>query len=435
MKNFFVSRTSLIFFLAIGGILTFTLPVFAEKTKEAEPSAPAASGGASLTLADCYQLAIAQSEKVAIQKESITQTEARLLQAFGNIMPEISFSYSEERQNGTDSNDPEAKFVVTQPLFSGFKEFASIGAGRAQLRQFQNAVRRAKELLFIDVSDAFYLYLSYQEDLTALDTIKQALIEQLGELEKREKLGRSRPSEVASAEVRLRRLEADAELAASQKEVAGELLRFLIGRPVKELKDEDIDFTTVSARENYLAKSDMRADVLAVKEAFAASQKQITVARADYFPTVELGGNYYTKPAGDSSDVDWDATLTVDAPIFNGTETYGKVKEARSLSKQEELNLKSASRNATLEIDNAYTKFQASLRRRDVLERAYQAAVKNYELQTADFHLNLVNNLEVLQALEDLEDTRRQYTQALYDAKRLFWALKAATGDIPDGHF
>ena len=143
------------------------------------------SEGEGLTLTDCYLLAIKRSETVAISREAIRETEARFLQAVSGILPKLSFESSYLRQDGTGGSNstlkevPESKFTFSQPLFSGFKEFASMAAGRAEERQRRQQQLRAEQLLFVDVSDAFYFFLSYQQELEALEMTRAALEERV----------------------------------------------------------------------------------------------------------------------------------------------------------------------------------------------------------------------------------------------------------------
>ena len=178
-----------------------------------------------LTLAEAYRLALKRSETIAIQSELIKETEGRFLQSLSGVLPRATFSLSEKRQDGTGSSAftlkevPERKFVFSQPLFSGFKEFAAMAGTRAERRQRVAEKARAEHLLFVDVANAFHLLLEQRQDLNTLETIRAALIERLDELKVREQLGRSRPSEVVSAEAQLRRVEAEMELVKSRETV------------------------------------------------------------------------------------------------------------------------------------------------------------------------------------------------------------------------
>jgi len=398
-----------------------------------------------LTLQDCYQLALKQSEKVAIQQQMIKEAEARFQRSLGGILPHTTFEISDKRQNGSNSNNfslseiPENKFIFSQPLFSGFKDFASMAANRAERRQRIQETRRAQQLLFTDVSDAFYLFLNYQEDIAALSTTQKALNDRMEELRRREALGRSRPSEIASAEVLLNRNEAEIASVQSQMEVSRELLEFLTGHTIEKVKDFNEEFmkeefmedVSLQDQDDYVKRADNRPDVLASKEALTAVQKKIAVARSGWWPSAGLNGDYYTKRVGNSGDVTWDFTFQVDVPIFDGGETLGQVQEAKAQANEAGLVLKQTQRNAVLEIQNATSRFQTALKRRNALKKALDSAERNYQLQKEDYQRSLVNNLDVLQALQDLQSVRRDFITASFDVKRMYWGLQVAVGEIP----
>ncbi|OGX25152.1 MAG: hypothetical protein A3D10_04015 [Omnitrophica WOR_2 bacterium RIFCSPHIGHO2_02_FULL_48_11] len=420
-----------------GGMFSFTgnIPLlFAQDDPAATVSQDPSS--TELTLPECYQLALKQSEKIAIQQQLIKETEARFLQSLSGILPRVSYSLSEKRQDGRgDSNFtlreiPEQKFVFSQPLFSGFKEFAAMAASRAEGRQRKQEKIRAEQLLFTDVADAFYFFFTYQQDLETLEAIHTALAQRVEELKSREELGRARPSEVASAESRLSRIEAELELVKARQATARQLMEFLIGKPFAALLDPVAERPALEILDTYLAKVDQRPDVMAFKEAWEVAKKEVVVARAGFFPVVGMDGNYYTKRTGNSSDVDWDVTLKVDVPLFQGGENVGKTKEASAKEQGAKLKFAEARRNAVLDIQNIYTQYAAALKRTAALAKALQAVEKNYELQKEDYRFNLVNNLEVLQALEELQDVRREHSGVTNETKQLYWKLQAATGEI-----
>ena len=169
----------------------------------------------------------------------------------------------------------------------------------------------------------------------------------------------------------------------------------------------------------------------AAQEAVNVASRKVVVARAGFWPTVTLDGNVYTKKIVESSS-DWDVTLKVAVPLFQGGNNVGKVREASALAEEAKLTLSETRRKALLEIRQAYSRWESSTRRRDALKKAVDAAQKNYDLQTADYRNNLVNNLDVLQALEDLETTRRDHINAANDVKRFYWQFKVNAGDLND---
>jgi outer membrane protein len=385
-----------------------------------------------LTLKDCYALALKKSETVAIQKELINETKGLVLQAMSLALPKVSFAYTEKWQDVSpndrfDGSQPEGKFTFSQPLFTGFKEFAAIGANKHIGLQRDAELKRARQLLLIDVSDAFYLYLSYQEDLEQLKDIEKALLERMTELKKRQSIGRSRLSEVSSADARLRKVQADIEGVHVQKDVAGELMNYLTGVVPSRLIDDVLPEEEITI--DVLAQQVVhRADVEAVREAVRSYENNIIAARSSFFPTVTLGGNSYTKRVGTNEGNDWDVSLVVSVPLFNGLSDVGQLRQARSQKDQMELRLSKVIRQATLEVKSAHLRWRGYSRRLTALDLAVTSAQENYRLQQEDFQKSLVNNLDVLQALEDLSNIRRGYISAKADARRAFWSLKVATG-------
>lgn len=408
-------------------------------------SASGADDGAlvDLTLDDCYRLALKQSETVAIQQEIIKEAEGRFRQSISTILPQVSFVDEEKWQDGTGSSGssstskyvPQRQFVLTQPLFSGFKEFAAIAASRAERRQRRQELVRARQLLFIDVSDAFYLLKSSGEDLKTVEEIHQALTDRMDELKKRESLGRSRASEVASAEARLYQTEADLESVRSQEEVARQLLEFLVGKRVGSIAGDDVAITDLAPFDEYVQRVDERPDVQAAEEAHKVASKTVTVARAGYYPKVDAVGNYYTKRTGSSEDVDWDALITITVPLFTGGQNSGLVKEALAKAEETRLLARQVRRQGILEIQNTYTRLTANKKQTDAYKKAVDAARKNYDFQVNDYRNSLVNNLDVLEALQDLQTVERSYIVIKNETQRSYWALKVATGDISDDTF
>jgi outer membrane protein len=387
-----------------------------------------------LTLAECYRLALRQSELIAIDAEKIREAQAHFTQAFGTILPHVSFSHTETWQDSASAGNRyyEQKFVFTQTLFSGFKEFAAVSASNYEKKQRRSEKQRAEQLLFVDVADAFYLLLEEREDLTTIETSKKAFIERIEELKTRQELGKSRPSEVVSTQTTLYVLEDQLQSVKNQEIIARELLEFLIGRPVEEITEVGMEYAMKTEPE-YLTNAPSRLDVRAADYAWQTAKKNAVIARSGYLPTVTAEGDYFTHRYSSPQDSDWLAQLKVNVPIFDGTTTYGQVQEANSVVKESELLFKRAQRSAGQDIHNAFANARYAFLRTAVLEQALKSAELNYTLQTKDYKLNVVNNLDVLTALQGLQDVRRSYNHMYYESRRFYWQLQAAAGEIsPD---
>lgn len=410
--------------------ITVTAPAQAE-SPVASPETPAA-----YSLMECYAMALKQSETIALQQELIAETEARFTRALGSALPHLSFSSSDKRQDGAGESAftlrkiPERKFVLNQTLFSGFKELAAMKGAKVLGRQRRYEKERAEQLLLLDVANAYYLLQEYQQDLQTLADIHTAMLERVEELKSREQLGRSRSSEVASTQAQRLRLEAEMEAIRSRETVARQLLEFLTGHEPIEIKpDPEPGILTLEPLESYIAKTPKRPDIRAAEEQVEVSKLEKTAAQSELMPHVDVEGNYYTERAGVAKEVDWDVALKVEVPIFEGTDTIGSVQQAKSRVRQSEIQSSGVQRQATLEIRDAYAQLKSGTAQSTALLQAVDAADQNYRLQMEDYRLNLVDNLEVLQALQDLQNVRRDYVRTLHETKRLYWQFKVALGE------
>lgn len=389
-----------------------------------------------LSLKDCYSLALKQSEIIAIDSEVIREAEAHFTQALGTILPQVSFVWTQTNQDSerafssfNHNGSFESKFVFKQTLFSGFKEFASLTGSRFEQKQRINERKRAEELLFVDVSDAFYLLLEEQEDLKTMGLIRKALNDRIVELKKREDVGRSRHSEIVNTETQLYNIEAEIQLVKSQELVAKELVAFLIGRDPGMLLDiEDIP-DSLGTESFYTANAGSRSDVLAFDFAKGVAKKEAYIEKAALLPTITVEGNYYEKRNTAPLDVNWSTILKVSVPIFEGTTTYGNIQEANAKSREAELEYLRAKRLADQDIHDSYVKAYSAILRSNAMEKALKSAELNYSLQKEDYKNNLVSNLDVLTAIQGFGNTRRSYMNAFYEKKRAYWQLQAAIGN------
>lgn len=392
-----------------------------------------------LTLQDCYGLALKQSEYIAIDAEKIKEADARFLQALSIMLPHVSF-LSDDLQEAqpTDAGTTFAslkptkssvrRFNMTQTLFSGFKAFAAMKGSRGEKDQRIKEKIRAEQLLLVDVANAFYLLIEKREDLKAMEQIRRSLKDRIKELRARENLGRSRPSEVVNAKAQLHSIESSLEVIKSQEIVAKNLLEFLVGMPVNELIDSYQMPDTLKPESYYVAKSDMRPDVEAAKYAWEVSKSELAITNSDFLPKADINTNYYVQRTGFNKGTDWDVTLKISVPIFEGTEVLGRSKEAEAKMRESELTFLRTKRNAPYNISDAYTNLRTGLSVRESLRKEYTTAKLNFYLQKKDYERSLVSNLDVLAAIQTLRDAQRDYIHALYETKRLYWQLRVAVG-------
>ena len=399
-----------------------------------------------LSLEECYHLALIQSEVVGIQKEAIARATAQIFTAASQGLGSVDFVINRTWQDTQKSNiggstvtsaigDPnmqESKFTVSQPLFQGFKAIGALTGAGSYKKEQTEAWIRAKELLYTDVARAFYNVLRYEKDVTINMGIRELLGKRIRELEEREKVGRSRMSEVLTIETRLKTIEAD--LAASQGALATTryMLEFLTGTTLegKTLDEETTEEVSSKTLTEHLKMAATRSDVQAAEQAVKTAWRGIVVAQSGFWPLITLDHNRYMRREGVLSNLDFDTLIKFDVPLFSGTETVGQVKDSIGILKQKKLSYSLARRQAELEIKQSYQIWLSAKETNNLLKEAVQSAEENYKIQSEEYTRSLVSNLDVLTALESLQNTRQSQNLTYYVMKQDEAAFRVAIGEV-----
>ena len=394
--------------------------------------------GEPLTLKDCFKAALKRSEVLATQQELVIQAEENYHRAWGAILPSVNGSYSYLRQNAPgliSSGNTESsvgqqtlKIIADQPLFRGFGDFAALNKTKALITAQKESRQWAGMQLYKDVAQAFYACLAVQKDLSVLDKELELYQKRIKELQDRLAIGRSRITEVLTVQAAQAILKAQKEQVLGQLDVAKEVLAFLTGLDQDiQLDDTDEVPSNAGSLESYWSDFNARPDIMAARKNVEAFKSNVSVAKGTYLPSVDLIGNYYVERPDRHDNGAWDLEIAVTLPIFTGGIVSSNVKTAQSQKRQSEIQLSQVERMALEEIRSLYHNFKADMAQLAALQEAFNIAEKNYEANVKDYELNLVTNLDVLQALVAYQDTQRSLEKIRYLAKIDYNKLEAAT--------
>ncbi|MBI4208353.1 MAG: TolC family protein [Deltaproteobacteria bacterium] len=407
-------------------------------------AATAKAEEASLTLEQCFQETLEQSESLAIQDESIRIAQAQYQQALGSVLPHLALQASNRFQdtvndgsNGTvsstftRSSTPEAAITVTQPLFQGLREFQSLKIAHAEEKRTSLEKDRATQLLYLDVAQAYITTLKLEKDLEILNEIQQTLHQRLQELQERIRLGKSRESEILSIRSELARTKGEIEKTRGLAQSARDLLSFFRGKETDEpLVDEITTPAEIPSAESFLAPLPFRSDLQAIEQEVEIAQGRLLYEKGARWPTVDLGGNYYLYRVGFWEDIDWDVTLSLNLPLYYGGEIKGRIREAQATLRQAELARREALRRGDLEVRQVYNNWTASEALKKSLEESESYAASDYQSHVKEYRDGWVNNLDVLQALRDWQERQREWNGAFFQTKLDYLQLKVATGEV-----
>ncbi|MDD5627933.1 MAG: TolC family protein [Elusimicrobia bacterium] len=392
-------------------------------------------------LAQCYTWAREQSESLRMQEEQIRQLEQQFRIALSGALPALSFNASDKwldsasGSNATSAapSQPQVNFAVSQLLFSGLREYAAMAAAKHQGQAAELQLRRARGLLYQNVSAAFYLVVALETGLANSRSAIALIMNRIAELRRFEALGRSRHSEVVLVESQQAALEAQAESQRGQIEAARELLSFLTGKELARAKllDRLERLRTLDPEEAMLGRAYDRSDVLALRKLVDAQEDQVRIAKGAWAPSVSFLGNYYLKRQRALDPIKWDAGVAASLPLFAGGGQLAAVRQADSQVSQARYAFELGLRQARSEIHTAYVTLRAALANAAANEKAYRKADESYRLETKEYRAGLVTNLDVLAALNALVSAKTTFDASVVQMKLALLQLKVATEELP----
>jgi outer membrane protein TolC len=424
-------------------VVVFVLAAGVALADEAAPMA----NGATVTLRQCYTWALTRSEDLKIRREDVRQSGERARAAIGDALPNVSWEFSDTWQdpNGVDELDQqgfggfvqkdqvESRFRLRQPLFSGFKEFSAYSGFKREKRRNELLLDRASIDLYERTSDAFYNVVDRETYRTNTQTSLELAEDQVKALKGFLKLGKSRESEVFTAEAHAAALRAQLDQIAADIYTAREELSYLTGHDLSmgTVVDEIPETPTYGTLQETLVRARNRTDLRAQREDVASKQLQIRYEKGFYWPSSDVVGNYYTKRAAYLNAINWDVILSLHVPLYQGGTVAANVREAQSAYEQSELTLEQMEREIVYDVRKTYGELSASLREVRSLNEAARAAQQSYDSQRKEYRLGLVTNLDVLQALDFLQAQRSARDTARLKAKKLFIQLNVELENMP----
>jgi outer membrane protein TolC len=421
-----------------------------------------ATGGdtLSLSLADAVATALRNSDEVRVANAQVAVADAQVTVARASVLPQLRFSGSYQRvfenargqavgQIFFQPNTYTANANLSQTFFQGGREFA---ASRAASRLRGAARLSAEETRAQTSLDVQRAYLQALFASRVLD-IRSAGLEQasarLTQVEQFQSAGRAARYDVLRARVERANIEPTVIQARSDVDLAMLDLKRLINVPL----DRPLRLTTtieprdvqgiLASLQGTEPGADDRASVRAAELTARARHDAISVARADFFPTISAFiqwgfaafplsgvptrggeiGNQFCPDGSTSTRVcnnggwfeDRFLGINVSWPIFDGFRTKGNLDLARAQLRLAEAELTREREAVAVEVAAA----RAELARARALYNARQEnateADEAFRLSSLRFTRGLGTQLEVSDAQLALLTARTDEARAIYD--------------------
>jgi outer membrane protein len=326
--------------------------------------------------------------------------------------------------------EPSLQTELRHPLYEG-------GSIRAQLQSVEyltTAARwdleAAKEELYLQVAQLFYQIIGSEADIGNLHESERIYRERIRTLKSRARIGRSRDAEVLAAQTQLDAIVAQIKAAASARDIAQRRLAWLTGQaPPLTLRDR------LNLADLKLSPSQQKVlpSVEAAKARVALAESRIEEARSVNKPRVDaIAAHNWNYPFPDGEQLNrlsFGVGLTW--TLYDAGEVEASVSTALIERNQANVTQTLETRENSLIREQAEQAFQDGLVQIRLYDQALAAAERSVKIQQDEFENGLLTNLEVMQALDQRLQIKRNRDQAIYNAKLAYIEAQLQTRGLP----
>jgi outer membrane protein TolC len=399
-----------------------------------------------LSLKDTIEMAIEANLNLKQSREEVLAAEETRKASITRFLPRLSASYDYLHRNKPQTQEltgigPGPDFIVrpedqytfvtsfNQPIFRGFSlvnqyRVADLGLDAAE---FSEKVTRQDVIL--DAKNAFYSVLKAEKLLEIANQRIAQIAAQKDVAENFYEVGMSPLNDLLQAQASLANARQDFIRAENNLAIAQSQFNIVLRRPVKaEVKIQDIldyapfvydfDYCLDTARENRLeiTLSDLEVEI---------AEKEVALAKGDYYPSVNLRGNYYR--TGDDYKVDggegisdaasWEVQAIAEWTFWEWGRTHYGVREKLHRLTQAQYRRSQIMDNIELEVKTAFLRTKESEKNIITVEKAIEQAKENFRINQERFKEQVATTTDVLDAQTLLSNTLTNYFNALYDLK------------------
>lgn len=351
---------------------------------------------------------------------------------------------------------------VEQTLFNG-SAFAAI-AGAKTLKEINRlALDRQQQLLIDEVKRAFYQALLAQEQVEVSRQSVERTQQTLAEVSKQVTQGVAPKFVRLSAEVEVANLETQLVQLQDQSALALDNLKLILGVPVEQplrlRGDLEVDakalYQPVSADDAVQLALRNRPDLEQLRLAIDLRRIDRNISRSQFYPTVSAFANMnYIGNVPDNrtrvlTDPDdpfsfsqvengffsrsyWNPSVSagfrVTWNIFNGFQTSAQVQQRQIAIEKAEVDYEQSLQAVRLEVERALRDLRTAQQRISSQEQNVDRAELNYTYAQARLREGVATPLEEREASEQLDLSRLNYLQAVYDYLVARSAFETAVG-------
>lgn len=385
----------------------------------------------------------------------LVQTDSYSLALEGTLPWGMNYSLggSAENQRGTfngftDSYATFGGITVTQPLLRGFGFGANLLEVRVARADRGIADWTFRQTVIDTITRVIYAYndlINAQQQLRVAERSRELAASLVVENEKRYRVGSMSESDVTEARARTATREEAIIVAQQGVREADDALRRLIGektfppgRPLLVVSAPDVPPFDVNPSADYQRALDLRPDYQSAKLGLAKRVANRAYARNQLLPRVDFVGSYgyngldrdfsaSRRMVADKENRSYSAGVVVSVPLAWAQER-GRARAARLQVAQGEADIERLEQDIALAIANAAGEIEASRRRVEANQNAYNLAKQALEAELKKLRAGTSSTFFVLNLQEELSYVETRLSLALAAQRRAIAAYDREIG-------
>ncbi len=402
------------------------------------------------SLLQFYRDALANDPTYAAARAQYQANQEAVPQARAGLLPVIGLSGTAQRENydydwtppapstSLDATTRTYALSLTQPLFrwqnwETYKQSQlSVAAAEAQFVQ-------SKQDLILRVSQAYLDVLAAQDSLDFTRAQKTAIEQQLASAKRNFEVGTATITDTNETQARYDLATAQEIAAENDLQVKRAALQQITGKAPGELvplrAGVQLPAPQPSAIDQWVDSAEQ--DNIGVRVAQANAEiasREVSKARAGHYPTVDLVASYARSYNPTTANLDrlttTQAGVQISVPLFAGFAVQSRVSQTISLEDQAKQNLEAAKRAAAQGARSAYLGVTNGLAQVRALEAAERSSQTAFEANQLGYKVGVRVNIDVLNAQQQVYQTRRDLSKARYDTLLGSLRLKSAAGRL-----
>jgi outer membrane protein TolC len=388
-----------------------------------------------LSIEDALDRALKYNLGLYLSERATEQTRAARLRSLSNLMPVVNGGFTEEEQkinlkafgfNFAGVPPSIGPFSLTELQAGGtwtplnLHYITGLHAASQDVKASQYSYRDARDTVVLAVGANYLLTIAQESRVTAAEAELKAAQALYQLAEDQETAGLAPQIDTLRARVQLQTQQSLLIQAQNDLEKQRIALSRVIGLPVRQkfrlVNRVPYQPLPESETENaYQRALQTRPDYQAALASLKSAQYSEQAAWQQRLPSIGFNGDYGVlgyDPATMSPN--WTAAATLNIPIFLGGKVEADVQESRAIMKQRQAQVDNLRGSIEQDIEDALLDLKAAAEQVEVAKTGLDYAQQTLEQSQDRFSAGVTNNVEVIQAQQQLASANEQYIASLY---------------------